>query len=321
MWTYILRRLLIGIPLLVAIAFVTFVFIQLAPGDMLAQYRQDPSIPPELIRQYEERFHLDEPVVVQFGWWLWNLAHGDLGESFVRRAPVAQVIRERMWNTVLLSVSAFLFTWLIALPLGIYAAVHQYSWGDKIFSLLAFLGMSLPTFFSALLLLYLVSLTGWLPLGGMVSPNYEQLSTLGKVLDVAKHLIIPTVVIGASAVAGLQRLTRGNMLEVLRRQYIVTARAKGLPEHRVIYRHALRNAINPLITIFGYQFSALLSGAAITETVVSWPGLGSLMLEAVRAQDIYLVMGDMLIAGVLLIVGNLLADILLAYADPTISVS
>jgi len=321
MWTYILRRLLIGIPLLVAIAFVTFVFIQLAPGDMLAQYRQDPSIPPELIRQYEERFHLDEPVVVQFGWWLWNLAHGDLGESFVRRAPVAQVIRERMWNTVLLSVSAFLFTWLIALPLGIYAAVHQYSWGDKIFSLLAFLGMSLPTFFSALLLLYLVSLTGWLPLGGMVSPNYEQLSTLGKVLDVAKHLIIPTVVIGASAVAGLQRLTRGNMLEVLRRQYIVTARAKGLPEHRVIYRHALRNAVNPLITIFGYQFSALLSGAAITETVVSWPGLGSLMLEAVRAQDIYLVMGDMLIAGVLLIVGNLLADILLAYADPTISVS
>lgn len=321
MWSYILRRLGIGIPLLVAIAFVTFLFIQLAPGDMLARYRQDPTISPELIRQYEERFHLDDPVVVQFGYWLWNLAHGDLGESFVRRAPVAQVLRERVWNTVLLSVSALLFTWLVALPLGIYAAVHQYSWGDKVFSLLAFFGMSLPTFFSALLLLYLVSLTGWLPLGGMVSPNFERLSAAAKVVDVAKHLIIPTVVIGAYAVAGLQRLTRGNMLEVLRQQYIVTARAKGLSEHRVIYRHALRNAINPLVTIFGYQFSALLSGAAITETVVSWPGLGSLMLEAVRAQDIYLVMGNLLIAGVLLIVGNLLADILLAYVDPTISVS
>jgi peptide/nickel transport system permease protein len=321
MWAYIVRRLLIGVPLLVAMAFVTFLFIHLAPGDVLAQYRENPSIPQELIQQYEARFHLKDPVVVQFGYWLWNLAHGDLGESFVRKAPVAQVIRERLWNTVLLSLTSLLFTWLVALPLGIFAAVHQYSWGDKVFSVLAFLGMSLPTFFSALLLLYLVSLLGWLPLGGMVSANFESLSFAAKVLDVATHLIIPTLVIGASAVAGLQRLTRGNMLEVLRQQYIVTARAKGLPEHRVIYHHALRNAINPLITIFGYEFSALLSGAALTENIVSWPGLGALMLEAVLAQDIYLVMGDMLMAGVLLIVGNLIADILLAYADPTISAS
>jgi peptide/nickel transport system permease protein len=155
----------------------------------------------------------------------------------------------------------------------------------------------------------------------MTSAGYEQLAPLAKLLDVARHLLIPTVVLGASAVGGLQRLTRGNMLEVLRQQYITTARAKGLPENRVIYHHALRNAINPLITIFGYQFSGLLSGAAITEMIISWPGLGLLMLEAVRAKDYYLVMGDLLVAGLLLIVGNLLADILLAVADPRISVS
>ena len=321
MWAYIVRRLLIGVPLLLAMAFVTFLFIQLSPGDMLSAYRMDPSISPEQLQQYEQRFHLDKPVLVQFGVWLWNLGHGDLGESFVRKAPVADVLRSRLWNTVLLSLSSFLFTWVVALPLGIYAAVHQYSRTDKLFSVLAFLGMSLPAFFSALLLLYLISLTGWLPLGGMVSAGFEQFSPLAKVLDVATHLLVPTVVIGASAVGGLQRLTRGNMLEVLRQQYITTARAKGLPEHRVIYRHALRNAINPLITIFGYQFSALLSGAALTETIVSWPGLGSLMLEAVLAKDYYLVMGDVLVAGMLLIFGNLLADVLLAYVDPTISVS
>ena len=321
MWAYILRRLLVGIPLLFAMAFITFLFIQLTPGDMLSSYRMDPSVSQEQLRQYEERFHLDRPVLVQFGYWLWNFAHGDLGESFVRKAPVADVIRSRLWNTVLLSVASLIFTWMAALPLGIYAAVHQYSWSDKFFSVLAFLGMSLPTFFSALLLLYVVSLTGWLPLGGMVSANIEDMSLIGKVLDVAKHLIIPTVVIGGSAVGGLQRLMRGNLLEVLRQQYVTTARAKGLPEHRVIYRHALRNAINPLITIFGYQFSGLLSGAAITEMIVNWPGLGSLMLDAVRQKDYYLVMGDMLVVGMLLIIGNLLADILLAYADPTISVS
>jgi len=321
MWSYILRRLLIGVPLLFAMAFVTFMFIQLTPGDMLSSLRLDPTVSPQTIQEFADRFHLDDPPLVQFWYWLRNLAQGDLGVSFMHKAPVTQVIMSRLWNTVLLSVCALVFTWTVALPLGVFAAVRQYSWSDKIFSVLAFLGMSLPGFFLALLLLYLMSVTGWLPTGGMTSPGFEQLSLVGKALDVGKHLIIPTLVLGAGAVGGFQRLTRGNMLEVLRQQYITTARAKGLPEHRVIYRHALRNAINPLITIFGYQFSALLSGAAITETIVSWPGLGSLMLEAVRAKEYYLVMGNMLMAGVLLIVGNLLADILLAFADPRISVS
>jgi peptide/nickel transport system permease protein len=169
-----------------------------------------------------------------------------------------------------------------------------------------------------MLLLYWASHTGALPLGGMRSANYEALTVWGKMGDLFAHLIIPTIVISIGSIAALQRIMRGNMLEVLRQQYILTARAKGLPENRIIYRHAVRNAINPLITLFGYELSGLLGGAAITEIICNWPGVGSLMLTAVRAKDIYLVMASMLMGGVLLLIGNLIADILLAWSDPRI---
>jgi peptide/nickel transport system permease protein len=213
---------------------------------------------------------------------------------------------------------SLLLTWLIAIPLGIIAAVKRNRFADRFISFLSFIGLSIPSFFFALLLLYLASAFGVLPLGGMRSANFDSLNLLQRIFDIAKHLIIPTVVIATSAFAGLQRLMRGNLLEVLRQQYILTARAKGLPENRVIYHHALRNAINPLVTIFGYQLSGLLSGAALTEIICNWPGLGSLLLSAVRAQDVYLVMGSMLMGGILLLAGNLIADILLAYIDPRI---
>jgi peptide/nickel transport system permease protein len=176
----------------------------------------------------------------------------------------------------------------------------------------------MPTFFFAMLLLYLASATGVLPTGGMHSLNYDKLTPLAKFWDLIKHLIIPVLVLSASSIAGLQRLMRGNMLEVLRSQYIMTARAKGLPEKRVIYIHALRNAVNPMVTIFGGSLSGLLSGAALTEIICSWPGLGSLMLEAVTTQDLFLFAGDLLMAGFLLILGYLIADILLAWVDPRI---
>ncbi|MDD5675771.1 MAG: ABC transporter permease, partial [Chitinivibrionales bacterium] len=217
-----------------------------------------------------------------------------------------------------------IFTWLIALPLGIYAAVHQYSWADRVLSVVSYFGMSLPGFFLALLLMYLVyagsnlPVVSALPIGGMVSANYAQLSWTGQMLDRCAHLILPVFILTISSLAGLQRISRGNMLEELRKQYVVTARAKGLPEGRVIYHHALRNAINPLITLFGFELSALLSGAAVLEIIVNWPGLGSLMLAAVRSQDVFLVMGDMLIGGVLLTCGNLIADILLIVVDPRV---
>jgi peptide/nickel transport system permease protein len=318
MTTYIIRRILISIPLLIAISFIAFMIFHLAPGNYFDSLRMNPQISEETIRQYEAQYHLDQPAIIQYGYWLKNIVRLDFGYSFVKKEPVTQVIKARLFNTLILSLAAMLFTWLIAIPVGIYCAVKRYSWGDKIFSFLSFLGMSTPNFFLALLLLFAASAIGILPLGGMMSSDYEQMSFLAKVWDVLKHLIIPTLVIGTSAMAGLQRLMRGNMLEVLRAQYITTARAKGLSEKAVIYKHALRNAINPMITIFGYELSDILSGAALTEIICNWPGLGNVMLEAVRSQDLFLVMGSMLMGGILLIFGNLVADVLLAWVDPRI---
>ncbi|HAV42729.1 TPA: ABC transporter substrate-binding protein [bacterium] len=318
MTSYIFRRLLLSIPMLIGMSFVTFMFIQLAPGDYFDSMKSNPLISEETIERYKAQYHLDRHPLIQYGCWLKSLLGGDLGYSFTWMIPVWDVIKGRLFNTLILSVSSILFAWLIALPIGIYAAVHQYSWRDRFFSFLSFIGMSIPNFFFALLLLYLASITGILPLGGMRSINYPSLTPFGKIWDLLRHLVIPTIVIGTSSVASLQRLMRGNMLEVLRSQYITMARAKGLPENRIIYWHAARNAINPMVTIFGYELSGLLSGAALTENICNWPGLGSLMLEAVRAQDLFLVMGSMLMGGVLLIAGNLVADILLVWVDPRI---
>jgi ABC-type dipeptide/oligopeptide/nickel transport system permease component len=191
-------------------------------------------------------------------------------------------------------------------------------------SFISYFGMSLPTFFLALVLMFIIfqlrdiPVFGAIPIWGMLSSGYENMSFLQKMSDRAAHLVLPVFVLTINALAGLQRISRGNMLEELRKQYITTARAKGLPENKVVYKHALRNAINPLITLFGLEFSALLSGAALLENVINWPGLGKLMLEAVRSQDTFLVMGSMLMGGIMLIVGNIIADILLAIADPRV---
>jgi peptide/nickel transport system permease protein len=305
-------------------SFITFLFIDLAPGDILAQYRFDPRISEETVREVEAKYHFDKPVIVQYGHWLIRALQGDLGYSFSRQAEVSAVITERLFNTFILSFISILVTWLVAIPLGIYAAVRQYSWGDRIMSVISYLGMSLPTFFVALLLMFFVYLGRDLPLismiptSGMISSNHDQLSFLGKLADRALHMVVPVTVLTITALAGLQRISRGNMLEELRKQYVVTARAKGLPENKVVYRHALRNAVNPLITLFGFEFAALLSGAALLEIIMNWPGLGSLMLSAVQTQDTFLVMGSLLLGGLMLIVGNLIADILLVIADPRV---
>jgi len=318
MTIYIIRRLFFLIPLLLAMTFIGFVCINLAPGNYFDALKQNPQISEETIKLYEQKYHLDKNVFIQYWHWVLNVAKLDFGYSFAYRSPVVTVLKMRLFNTFILAFSVFLFSWLIALPLGIYCAVHQYKLGDRIFSFLSFIGLSIPNFFFALLLLYLASITGILPAGGMRSLDYQELSFLGKFWDLIKHLIVPTLILGTSSIAGLQRLMRGNMLEVLRSQYITTARAKGLPENRVIYVHALRGAINPMITIFGGALSGLLSGAALTEIICSWPGLGSIMLEAGRRQDLFLFAGDLLMVGFLLIIGYLAADILLAWVDPRI---
>jgi len=319
-FTFIVRRILVTIPLLIAMSFFTFMLMQLAPGDVLAKYRANPQISEQTIKEMEEKFHFDKPAIVQYGYWVGNLVRGDMGYSFTMKEQVRTVISGRLVNTLILSLFSIFITWTVAIPLGIYAAVHQYKFLDRFFSFIAYIGISFPNFFLALLLLYVSDalFPGIIPIGGMKSMDYDSLSTVGKILDVGKHLIIPGTVLGISAIASLQRIMRGNMLEELRQKYVVTARAKGLPEHRVVYKHALRNAINPLITIFGYEFSALLSGAALIEIITSWPGLGTIMLDAVRSQDIFLVMGNMMIAGVMLVIGNMIADTLLAASDPRI---
>ena len=206
----------------------------------------------------------------------------------------------------------------MGIPLGIWAALNRNKLVDRLIQFFSYICLSMPSFFLAMIFLFFASQTGVLPLGVMYSPNHEDFSFLGKCWDVMKHLMIPAMALSIGSMAGLQRIMRGNMLEVLGQKYILTARAKGLPERRITYHHALRNAINPMITLLGYEFSSLLSGAALIEIICSWPGLGSLMLTAVRAKDIYLVMASMLMGGIMFLVGNLLADIALAKVDPRI---
>ena len=318
MFKYILKRILIAIPLLLAMSLLTFWLMQKTPGNFFDSLRLDPQISQETIARYEKLYQLDKPIFQQYITWLKNIFRGEFGYSFFYNVPVSRVLGPRLFNTFILSISSLLFTWLIAIPLGIWAAVKRNKFIDKFLSFLSFSALSMPSFFLAVLLLYAASHTGLLPLGGMRSAHYEEFSFFARSIDLLKHLIIPTVVISLGSIAALQRIMRGNILEVLRQQYILTARAKGLPEHIVFYRHALRNAINPLITLFGYELSGLLGGAALTEIICNWPGLGSLMLTAVRSKDVYLVMASMLMGGVLLLLGNLIADILLAWSDPRI---
>ena len=315
---FILKRVLISIPMLLAISFLTFILMRLTPGNYLDTIRLDPQVSPETIAYYENLYKLNQPVLVQYLNWVGNLFKGELGFSFYFNIPVSKIIYDRLWNTFLLSFTSFLITWLVAIPLGVWAAVKRNCLTDKIIQAFSYIGLATPSFFIAILFLLAASLTGLLPLGGMYSADFDSLNPIQKFLDVAAHLVLPAIALSIGSIAGLQRIMRGNMLEVLGQQYILTARAKGLPENRVIYVHALKNAINPLITFLGYEFSGLLSGAALIEIMTSWPGLGSLMLNAVRAKDIYLVMASLLMGGVMFIMGNLLADILLAKIDPRI---
>jgi peptide/nickel transport system permease protein len=318
MLRYVIRRLVVSLPLLLMMTLLTFVLMQKTTGGFYALLRLDPQISEETINRYIQMYQLDKPVLVQYKQWVWNLLRGEFGYSFYYNVPVVTLISGRMWNTFILSFCSIVLTWAIAIPLGIIAAVHHNRWVDRVIQLLSYVGLATPSFFLAMLLLFWASRTGVLPLGGMHSAQYDDLSFLGKVWDLLRHLAIPTVTLSVGSIGSLQRIMRGNMLEVLRQQYILTARAKGLPESRVIYRHALRNAINPLITLLGYEFSSLLSGAALLEIICSWPGLGALMLTAVRSKDIYLVMASFMMGSILFLMGNLLADILLARMDPRI---
>ena len=318
---FIFKRLVQMLPLVIGITLISFAVMQLAPGDYLSNLKGNPQIRPETIERLRRDFGLDQPKPLQYVRWLWNAVQGDFGYSFTYKIGVFQLIGMRIYYTFLLSFWAMLFSWAIAIPLGIYVATHRNSFWDRVANFLAFSGISLPGFFMALLAMLLAQQTGWFPVGGATSVNYDQLSWFGKVKDTGWHLLLPVLVLGTRGVAGLMRQMRGNLLDVLNENYILAARARGLAEKKVIYKHAVRNAINPLVTLLGYELSGLLAGAALVENVMAWPGLGRLLLEALQTRDLYVAMGAFVMGSVLLILGNLVADILLAVTDPRIKFS
>jgi len=316
---FIIRRIIHMIPILISVVAIGFLLIQLAPGDILAAFRLNPDVRPETVERMERMFGLNKPWYVQFFKYIWNALHGEFGFSQTYKAPVFTLVNQRAGNTLILAFASLLMAWGFSIPAGIVSATHQYRWQDQILSVLAFVGLSIPNFFLGFLLIYLITNTGgWLPIGGMWSINSSEMNVLQKAVDLLKHLIVPTIVLATAAMAQLTRLMRANMLEIMGQQYVTTARAKGLRERIVINRHALRNAINPMITIFGFQLGFLLSGAALTETVLAWPGLGKLVLQATISQDLYLVVGSLTYTVILIVVGNLIADVLLALIDPRV---
>ncbi len=332
---FILRRFLQSIPLLLGASFLTFYLINQSPGNYLSKLKLDPQKSKEYIEREEKRLGLDRPWIVSYGLWLKGIAWGEnrgwtpwwkeggclnFGYSFSLKRPVFEVLGERAWNTMVISFWAMMFSWVTAIPLGILAGARQYSWLDKISSAFAFVGLSIPSMFLALLALYVAQKTGWFPTGGLQNArDWDSFTPWQKFVDKAHHLILPTVVLGSSMTAVYMRQMRGNLLDVLRADFIRTARAKGLSEGAVLMFHALRNAINPLITLFGYSLSDLLSGAFLVEVVMSLPGLGRTTVQAFFEKDLFLVTASVVLATFMLIAGNLIADILLAWSDPRIT--
>ena len=309
-YKYILKRIIQTIPLLFIVSLISFFIIRLSPVDPLAELRLNPSISQETLVKERARLGLDKPIIVQYGLWAGSFLRGDLGITSSGE-KVSVKLCERIPNTLLL-------TTVVGIPLGVLGAVFNKSKYDRILTILSSVGMAIPSFFFAILLLIFAVKTGLFPVGGLTSYDFNDMNFFEKVCDISKHLVLPVTVLFTISLAGLQRQMRANMLEVLDSDYIKFARAKGLSEFKVIFKHALRNAINPMITLLGFEFAGLLSGAALTEYVFQYPGLGRLILEAVMKSDINLVMASLMMGSIMLVLGNLLADILLIITDPRV---
>ncbi len=320
MFNYIVRRILSMIPLLILISILSFTVIKLQPGEFGSQYFNNPRVSPETVIQLRKRLGLDQPAYRQYLKWVKGIiTEGDFGYSFAYKRPVAELIWERMGWTVTVASATMLFTWLLAIPIGIYSATHKYSFLDYIFTFIGFIGISIPNFFLALVLMYLVLAQGGTAVGGLFSSEYIGAPwSWAKLLDLLKHIWIPLIAIGTAGMAGLIRQMRGNLLDVLGRQYVQTARAKGLKERVVIYKHAVRNAINPLISMLGMQLPQLISGTIISAIVLNLPTMGPFFYDALINQDQYLVMTFLMFSAIMMLVGNLIADLLLAWVDPRI---
>lgn len=316
---YIIRRVLQMIPVLFGISVILYGLFSMAPGDAISNILENnPKISAERIAQLRHLYHLDEPILVQYGYWLKDAIQGNLGESFKHKMPVSQVINSYIWNSFYLTSLALLAAVLLAVPIGVLSATRQYSRFDYGFTVFALMGISMPTFFMGMLLVKWLAIDIQLfPVAGMQSTG-STLTGLAHIGDVFYHLFLPFLVLTFMNMATFMRYTRTSMLEVIRQDYIRTARAKGLSEKVVIYKHALRNALIPVITLLGVYLPALFSGAMITETVFAWPGIGPVAIQAVGMRDYPVLMGINVFLAFLTLVGNLLADVMYAMVDPRI---
>jgi|UniRef100_A0A7C5AKV5 peptide/nickel transport system permease protein len=321
MWAFIVKRLLLMIPLLVGITLVSFVVIHLAPGTPVElQTTMSPKVSLEAQKRLRELYGLDQPLHIQYWNWLKRMVFLDFGLSFSPdRRPVWDKIKERLPVTITLNLLSLLIILGVAIPIGVLAAVRPHSWFDRATTLLVFFGFSMPTFWLALLLMMFFGVyLDWLPISGLTSLGYLHFTWWQKIQDLVAHITLPVLVAAFGGLAGMSRYMRANMLEVIRQDYITTARAKGLPERTVIFKHALRNALLPVITMLGLSVPGLIGGSVIFESIFSIPGMGQLFYGAVMARDYPLVMGELVIGAFLTLLGNLLADVGYALVDPRI---
>ena len=323
---FLIRRILQSIPVLIAITMITFGLIHSIPGGPTARLELDADIKPEDIARIKANMGLDQPVWRQYLIWMGlmptsqgeynGLIQGDLGVSYLDQTPVARNILERVPNTLLLSITSLVISLALAIPIGVWSAVKQHSMFDNVSTVLSTAGISIPSFWFGLIAILLFSVKlRWLPSGSMYTLGQEKTTA-----DMLKHLLMPAAILSILNIAGWSRYTRASMLEVIRQDYVRTARAKGLVERMIILRHALRNALIPIATLLGLSLPGLVSGALITETIFAWPGMGRLTFDAARNRDYPIIMGTLLVSTVLVIGGNLLADIAYTFLDPRITV-
>lgn len=315
---YLSQRALHALFLLFGVSLLTFLFSALTPGSYFDEMRLNPQIAPETVAALRAQYQLDRPLPVRYAQWLNAVAHGRMGFSFAYNTPVGPLLWVRARNTLLLTITATLLAWLLALPLGVWSASSFGGIPDRVLSWTTASLLVIPDLVLALGLLILAVRTGWFPTGGLLSVGFEELSPLHKLRDLASHLTLPVLALVLAALPMLVRHVRASVAEALGAPFLRAARAHGIPRRKLLYRYALRAAANPLISLFGFSVGTLLSGSLIVEVVMSWPGLGPLLLEAILARDLYVVIGGVLLSMIFLVGGNFFADVLLYWADPRI---
>ena len=325
MLTYVLRRLALMVPTVFVISVLAFVIIQLPPGSFAETYaatldRTGDQVDSALLESLRRRYGLDQPMHMQYLIWMQGIVtRGDFGRSFEWNRPVSTLIWERLALTFVISLSALLFIWVVAFPVGIYSAVRQYSVGDYLATFLAFIGLAIPNFLMALVFMYIAFAYFGQSVGGLFSPEYVNAPwSWGKVVDLLSHLWIPMVVLGTAGTAGLVRIMRANLLDELKKPYVVTARAKGLSETRLLLKYPVRVALNPFVSTVGWILPQLVSGAAIVAIVLNLPTAGPMLFRALLSQDMYLAGTFILLLSFLTVIGTLISDLLLAWLDPRI---